>query len=384
MAMHITGDLSLADFGTLIATRGLSETRRLSPLRFRGGRSSSWWGRSPTRSNLPSRPRPPTSECGSRAVRADSTAEPVDTCRDLIGRYRSPEGAQRPSYLTGASTSPPNPSCTRFFVNSDSNNDYGTRRHSRRSCIPRTATASSGDRARRLAGHLGGDTWAADAAIAMIGRAWSGMFVTSGRSTRPRTCGVRRPTPPTSQVTATIRDPVAAGAAQTHVRARPRTQTSNSGRCWMRSRRWTRATGGETLVVLTADHGATYGQRFYGRKDAVGSNSNWYYAPCGAVVFTDRSAGAILPPRATLQSAFARPQAVDRHGQRGVLVPIHGGRDVVDRSLVIKKKEGAAAMLKVPGVIAAYWRDGDRFRLFGTNGMTGPETAWWKQPARSS
>ena len=42
-------------------------------------------------------------------------------------------------------------------------------------------------------------------------------------------------------------------------------------------------------------------------------------------------------------------------------------------------KEGAAAMLKLPGVTAAYWHDGTRFRLFGTNAMTGPENSWWKQ-----
>ena len=36
-------------------------------------------------------------------------------------------------------------------------------------------------------------------------------------------------------------------------------------------------------------------------------------------------------------------------------------------------------MLEMPGVIASYWRDGDRYRLFGTNAMTGTEKAWWKQ-----
>ena len=36
-------------------------------------------------------------------------------------------------------------------------------------------------------------------------------------------------------------------------------------------------------------------------------------------------------------------------------------------------------MLEMPGVIASYWRDGDRYRLLGSNAMTGPEKAWWKQ-----
>jgi arylsulfatase A-like enzyme len=36
-------------------------------------------------------------------------------------------------------------------------------------------------------------------------------------------------------------------------------------------------------------------------------------------------------------------------------------------------------MLQVPGVIASYWHDGNTFRLYGQNAMTGPEKAWWKQ-----
>ena len=42
-------------------------------------------------------------------------------------------------------------------------------------------------------------------------------------------------------------------------------------------------------------------------------------------------------------------------------------------------KQGAAAMLKTPGVIASYWRDGGRFRLRGTNAMTVAEMPWWKR-----
>ena len=50
---------------------------------------------------------------------------------------------------------------------------------------------------------------------------------------------------------------------------------------------------------------------------------------------------------------------------------------LIDQS-VAKKQEGAAVMLQMPGVIASYWREGDRYRLFGRNTMTGPETSWWR------
>ena len=41
-------------------------------------------------------------------------------------------------------------------------------------------------------------------------------------------------------------------------------------------------------------------------------------------------------------------------------------------------------MLKTPGVIASYWRDGERYRLRGTNAMTWSRARWWNRTARSS
>jgi hypothetical protein len=51
---------------------------------------------------------------------------------------------------------------------------------------------------------------------------------------------------------------------------------------------------------------------------------------------------------------------------------------LIDHS-VAKKREAADAMLDMPGVIASYWREGDRYQLSGTNPVTGRERAWWKQ-----
>ncbi len=113
--------------------------------------------------------------------------------------------------------------------------------------IRRTATASSpGPTRPPCAGHTGGDIWVADAAIEMMDRrdlvgdvrdAWA-------RSTRPRTCGARRPTPPTSRVIATI--PTWRSGARTRrtFGARRRSPTCSWGRSWMPSRRSTRPTAG--------------------------------------------------------------------------------------------------------------------------------------------
>ena len=36
-------------------------------------------------------------------------------------------------------------------------------------------------------------------------------------------------------------------------------------------------------------------------------------------------------------------------------------------------------MLQTPGVMASYWHDGSRFRLYGTKGITSAERGWWNK-----
>ena len=111
-----------------------------------------------------------------RAVQrqSSSTPSPADAACNatLGGRYRGPGGVNVPTYIkptrsAGASTS------TRLVQR------YGTdATPSRRGSTRSTATGSS--RATTPA-HLGGDTWVADAAMAMMeNEDWSGMFVTMG------------------------------------------------------------------------------------------------------------------------------------------------------------------------------------------------------------
>jgi arylsulfatase A-like enzyme len=139
------------------------------------------------------------------------------------------------------------------------------------------------------------------------------------------------------------------------------------------------ADGGETLVVLTADHGATWGEDFYGTTGPVGiSNSNWYYAPVG--VFDAGSAGPFVPPSDPLYNlpSPALQPLIDTGNVQFSYQSTAVETWLIDHS-VVEKREGADAMLELPGVIASYWHDGGRYRLFGTNATTGPEKAWWKQ-----
>lgn len=54
---------------------------------------------------------------------------------------------------------------------------------------------------------------------------------------------------------------------------------------------------------------------------------------------------------------------------------------LIDQSTA-KKQQKADTMLGLPGVIATYWKDGDQFRLRGTNAMTNAERTWWKAHAQ--
>ena len=45
--------------------------------------------------------------------------------------------------------------------------------------------------------------------------------------------------------------------------------------------------------MLTADHGATYGEHFYGKTTVDAGNSNWYYAPANLGVWDAGTAGVL-------------------------------------------------------------------------------------------
>ena len=108
------------------------------------------------------------------------------------------------------------------------------------------------------AGHLGGDTWVADAAIAMMGaEPWSGMFVTLGAIDKAaHMWGADADVAPATCTT---------GAEQTHVKCAAENADVQFGKLLDKVAAVDTAKGGETLVVLTADHGATYGEDFYGK-----------------------------------------------------------------------------------------------------------------------
>jgi len=376
-AMHITGDLSLADFGTLIGHEEYPKLADYLHSAFPGTKFIVVGEKSYAVESAVA----PTGDIGVRmSGRSSST---LDACGTLLGgRYRRPSGKNVPGYLLEGPLAPPDPACGRYFINSaDAPFDYGTR-----AAFPSWIYPEDGNRffpgtdASALAGHTGGDVWVADAAIEMMQReTWSGMFVTLGAIDKAAHMWGAQADAANFTGDCNDPDPVIRGANQTHVRCAAEIADEQLGRMLDTASALDEADGGETLVVLTADHGATYGEQFYGKTGPVGiSNSNWYYAPVG--VFDAGSLGAFVPatdPLYNLPSPALQP-LIDTGNIQFSYQSTAIETWLLDRS-VGKKREGASVMLDMPGVIASYWRDGDRFRLFGTNAMTGSEKAWWKQ-----
>jgi hypothetical protein len=365
-AMHITGDLSLTDFGTLISHEGYLKLADYLHTAFPSKEFIVVGEKSYAVESAVA----PSGDIGVR-LSGRSSSSLFDSCRaELGGRYRFPAGKNVPTYLSDY--------CGRWYINSDSSNSYGTT-----AAFPSWLYPEDGNRffpgtGIGSAGHLGGDTWAADAAIEMMNReSWSGMFVTLGAIDKAAHMWGAQDDAANFTGNCHPADPVAAGAAQTHVRCAAENADVQLGKMLAAVAALDANDGGETLVVLTADHGATYGKQFHGKITQDASNSNWYYAPVG--VYDAGSTGVFVPASDPLynQPSPSLQPLIDTHNVQFSYQSTAVETWLIDRSAA-KKREGAAAMLQVPGVTAAYWHDGNRFRVFGTNTMTGPEQSWWR------
>jgi len=371
-AMHITGDLSLTDFGTLVDHEGYPKLADYLHTAYPGTKFITVGEKSYAVESA-------TASHGDIAVRLSSRRTDVSAatgCPNLSvdgagtnGQFREPTGKNVPSYLTTPGKG--SGACGRFFINSSSSNDYGTK-----TAPPSWMYPEDGNRffpgtdASAQAGHLGGDTWVADAAIAMMDEPWSGMFVTLGAIDKAgHMWGAQNDNGGGTCTT---------GAEQTHVKCAAANADVQFGKLLDKVKAVDTAKGGETLVVLTADHGATYGEAFNGKTTSGAGDTNWYYAPNGVY-----DAGACAP-------STSCPDTTTYNNPSPALQPLRDtnnlafvyGSTAVEAWLLnrteAKMKEAAAAGLQLPGSTASYYRSGSGFTLFGTNKMTQPEKDWWK------
>ena len=366
--MYITGDLNLANFGTLVDNEGYPKLADYLHAAQPGTKFITVGEKSYAVESA-------TANSGDIAVRLSDRMSNVTSdyhvtaagvadggCRNLGGRWRYPFGKNVPGYLLGPDTTD-STLCGRYFINSDKGNDYGTL-----AAFPSRVYPEDGNRffpgtdASAQAGHLGGDTWAADAAMAMMeNEVWSGMFVTLGAIDKA------------GHMWGADSDSVAAcdtGAQQTHVQCAAENADVQLGR--MLDKLDELGQLDDTLVVLTADHGATYGASYYGKQTTDAGNSNWYYAPHGVWDLGAFDTSTYNSPSPALAPLIATDNLDFSYQSTAIEAWL------TDNS-VEKKLDAAAAMDQTAGVIASYWRDGDHFRLAATNKMTPSELSWWKK-----
>ena len=293
----------------------------------------------------------PSGDIGVRVSGRQSDVTKEKGCANLGGRWRYPAGLNVPAYLT-------EPKCGRFYINSDSGNDYATKAKSPSWLYPL-------DGNRLVSGkdpqHLGGDVWVADAAMAMMEKEnWSGMLVTLGAIDKAgHMWGAHMdqgsaPGSPDEQT----RVPYAAKVADEQL-----------GRMLQKLRELRQLN--ETLVVITADHGATYARHFYGVDAAGASDNNWYYGKTVNTEDYNKPSPALKPLIDTGNVQFS---------YSSTMIEVW----LKDNSAQMKRAAAKIART-LPGVAATYWREGGKFQLdAGPGGGTAAqfgatELAWWRK-----
>jgi arylsulfatase A-like enzyme len=222
--------------------------------------------------------------------------------------------------------------------------------------------------------HIGGDNWSADAAIRFIQNEprWRGLLVSLGGIDKlghmwgPEDRGERGAKPGSVE-------------EMRHLPFVARNADKQVGRI-VAALKASRLLD-DTLIVITADHAAQTGRPFEGvlapgvenpacapPSNGIRSDCNWYF---GKETVESEDYRDPSPAVAQLRDALAGN--LDFSYQDG-----HVAAWLKDNSLT-RKREAAAAVLRMPGVIASYHTNAaqDGYRLFGTNRMGHRERSWF-------
>jgi hypothetical protein len=282
------------------------------------------------------------------------------------GKYRGPSGGNVPAYIADDH---------RFKISTGNNatvddttplNDYY------RTDVDKPAYLYAED-GRMVPGpyetNLGGDDWVADAAIkVMQNEDWSAMHINfSGIDKIGHMWGAG----PVDTIGNYGWDPDTI-MAQVHMPWIAKNADQQVGRLIAALKAegdWTK-----TLFVVLADHGATYAKNAHYVDKASGAYDSWYYDPNDQCANTDyglpgaNNEAVLGPLNATGNVAYSyQSTAIETW--------------LIDRTWA-KKVEAAAAMKKMPDVIATYVKWGDRYLLMSRGKMTKSERAWWASHAK--
>jgi hypothetical protein len=272
------------------------------------------------------------------------------TCNG-VANLRMPFGLSVPSYLL-------TPECGRFWVDSASSNDYGTK-----TTAPAWLYPLDGNRFApgRDPAHRGGDIWTADVGMAMMGEEdWSGMLLTLG--------SIDKASHMWGGITDTGTYPDGSDEQQAHLRFIAKTADDQVGRILARLREL--GQDDETLVVLTTDHAGEPSLNFNGELGTAAAprdgNLNWYY---GATPTT----GSFLSPSSSLAPLIATDNVRFTYQDSAIRTWLTDTSDAA-------KTTAAQVMATLPDVIATYALDGGHYRRVTANtaAMTGHERNWWQ------
>ena len=291
---------------------------------------------------------------GSKKKTAD-LADP--TVVPWSGTYRG-AGGNPPAYIK---------SDNRFLVsvgnNSDPNDYYGTKVDKPAWLYPEDGRYVKGP----YEGHESGDIWVADATMKIMeNENWSGMFVTFSAIDKIGHMWGGGAVDTLANYTWTP----GTLFEQVHMPWAAKNADDQLGRLIAKLKELDQYD--DTLIVVTADHGSTYGRDGSYATDVYdGANVGGWYAgtwyPGGTdpkVPNTNAGPAALKPLMDTGNVSFSyQSTSIETW--------------LVDHSMA-KKKEAAAVMQGLPGVIATYIKNGDRYKLFSSDDlMTGTERVWW-------
>lgn len=296
------------------------------------------------------------------------------TTADCLAGIPGTESWRKPE--DGNGTSPPyldeNEVCSRFWTRQSTSPplDYGTA-----SIAPAWMYPLEGN---RFApgfdpGHTGGDTWSADAAIEVIQNDpdWRGMLVSLGAIDKmghmwgPNDRGEDGASPGSVEEMRHL--PFIAKLADAQV-GRLVDALDAAGQL------------DETLVVITADHGAQTGKRFHGINQAFRSDFNWYCGKDADETYLNPSP-AIAALAASL-GGDCDATTVDGGNLDFSYQDSHVAAWLDDTSLE-SLQTAALAVRDLPDVVAAYYRVGDGYVRHGRLGsMPAGERRWFNRHAQ--
>ena len=271
-----------------------------------------------------------------------------------VGKYRGPSG-QLPDYIKND---------TRFLISAGNPGDtYDTT-----STVPAWIYPEDGRYVPgTYAGHESGDNWVADAATKILDNEdWSGLWVTFSAIDKIGHMwgGGAIDTEATYQW-----DP-ASIFRELHMPWIAKNADDQLGKLIAKLKEKNQFN--DTLIVVTADHGSTYGadpDGFKGVNDLnAGNDHNWYAGTWHAGSSTESSSTgspALKPLMDTGKVEFS-------YQSTAIETWLKGDPTGADKRAV------AAVMETLPGVIATYTLNGDRYKYYSSlPTMTAAENAWW-------